>query len=45
MQQRTVVLDCLEHLYAIRTPGAIIDLPYVWRRHDFSNESSKNNKE
>lgn len=34
-QQRTVVLDCLEQLYAIRTPGTIIDLPYVWRRHDY----------
>jgi D-proline reductase (dithiol) PrdB len=45
MQQRTVVLDCLEHLYAIRTPGAIIDLPYVWRRHDFLKESSQKSKE
>ena len=35
-QQRTIVLDCLEHLYAVDTPGTIIDLPYIWRRHDFS---------
>lgn len=40
-QQRTVVLDCLNHLYAIASPGAIVDLPYVWRRHDFDQHPGK----
>ncbi len=35
-QQRTVLLDSLEYLYSIDTPGTIIDLPYVWRRHDYA---------
>ncbi|MFO7812598.1 MAG: hypothetical protein R6V21_06490 [Pelovirga sp.] len=41
MQQRTVVLNCLEYLSAIDTPGTIIDLPYVWRRHDFNKNAEK----
>jgi D-proline reductase (dithiol) PrdB len=35
-QQRTVVLEALKALYAISTPGEIIDLPFRWRRHDYS---------
>ncbi len=36
-QQRTVVLEALKALYAITTPGEIIDLPFRWRRHDYSS--------
>jgi D-proline reductase (dithiol) PrdB len=35
-QQRTVVFEALKALYAISTPGEIIDLPFRWRRHDYS---------
>ena len=35
-QQRTVVLEALKALYSISTPGEIIDLPFRWRRHDYS---------
>lgn len=31
-QQRWVLCDALKALEEIRTPGAIIDLPYRWRR-------------
>jgi D-proline reductase (dithiol) PrdB len=36
-QQRTVVLEALKALYTITTPGEIIDLPFRWRRHDYSS--------
>lgn len=35
-QQRAVVLEALKALYTITTPGEIIDLPFRWRRHDYS---------
>ena len=35
-QQRAVVLEALRALYTISTPGEIIDLPFRWRRHDYS---------
>jgi D-proline reductase (dithiol) PrdB len=35
-QQRSVVLESLKALYTISTPGEIIDLPFRWRRHDYS---------
>lgn len=38
-QQRQVMRDCLDKLYTIDTPGDIVDLPYVWRRHDFNTNA------
>jgi hypothetical protein len=35
-QQRAVVLEALRALYTITTPGEIVDLPFRWRRHDYS---------
>jgi D-proline reductase (dithiol) PrdB len=35
-QQRAVVLEALKALCTITTPGEIIDLPFRWRRHDYS---------
>lgn len=35
-QQRAVVMEALQALYTISTPGEIIDLPFRWRRHDYS---------
>jgi len=35
-QQRAVLLEALKALYGIKTPGAIIDLPFRWRREDYS---------
>ena len=35
-QQRAVVMEALQALYTISTPGGIIDLPFRWRRHDYS---------
>ena len=34
-QQRTVLIDALNALYTIKTPGEIIDLPYRWRRETY----------
>lgn len=34
-QQRRVVLDMLEAVRGLREPGAIVDLPYLWRREDW----------
>jgi hypothetical protein len=31
-QQHWVLLDALQALVEIQTPGVIIDLPYLWRR-------------
>lgn len=45
IQQRTVIQDCFEQLYAIQTPGTIVDLPYIWRRHDFSDKPLNNIKD
>lgn len=36
-QQRQVVLDMLEAVRGVRDPGAIIDLPYRWRREDYAS--------
>jgi D-proline reductase (dithiol) PrdB len=36
-QQRAVVLEAFRALYTISTPGEIVDLPFKWRRHDYSN--------
>jgi len=34
-QQKTVLMDALNAIYAIKTPGVIIDLPYRWRRENY----------
>jgi D-proline reductase (dithiol) PrdB len=36
-QQRAVVLEAFKALYAIKTPGEIVDLPFRWRRHDYDS--------
>ncbi len=35
-QQRTVLFAAFEALYAIDTPGTIVDLPFRWRREVYS---------
>lgn len=35
-QHRAVVLEALKALYQIREPGMIIDLPFRWKREDYS---------
>jgi len=35
-QQRTVLIAAFNHLYAINTPGAIIDLPFRWHKEKYS---------
>jgi D-proline reductase (dithiol) PrdB len=35
-QQRTVLIDALNALYSIDTPGAIIDLPYKWKKEKYN---------
>ena len=35
-QQRTIIRDMLASLYSLGEPGMIVDLPYQWRRHEFS---------
>ena len=37
-QQRAVVLEAFKALYTIVTPGEIIDLPFRWRRHDYTHQ-------
>lgn len=36
LQQRAVLLEALKALYQIKTPGTIIDLPFRWRREDYT---------
>jgi hypothetical protein len=36
LQQRTVLFETFKALYAIPKPGEIIDLPFRWRREDYS---------
>lgn len=36
LQQRRIVLDMLEAVRGLKEPGTIIDLPYRWRREDYS---------
>mgnify|MGYP001217591858 CR=1 FL=1 len=35
-QQRAVLCEALKAVASIDTPGTIIDLPFKWRRHDYS---------
>jgi D-proline reductase (dithiol) PrdB len=37
-QQRVVLAEALRALYAIQDPGAIIDLPYRWRREKYEDK-------
>jgi len=37
-QQRAVLTRAFHALYAINEPGTIVDLPFKWRRHDYSDE-------
>lgn len=36
-QQRAVLFEAFKALYSITTPGAIIDLPFAWRRFDYAD--------
>ncbi len=35
-QQRVILEDTLEALAGAATPGAVVDLPYRWRREDYA---------
>jgi D-proline reductase (dithiol) PrdB len=35
-QQRAVLLEAFKALDNIATPGEIVELPFRWRRHDYS---------
>jgi D-proline reductase (dithiol) PrdB len=35
-QQRVILEDALDTLARATTPGAVVDLPYRWRREDYS---------
>ena len=37
-QQRTVMREALKALLAITEPGAIVDLPYRWRRETYEEQ-------
>ncbi len=36
VQQRAILLDALAALLTMRAPGAILDLPYRWKRSIFA---------
>jgi hypothetical protein len=38
-QQRTVLVAALDNLYSISTPGQIVDLPYKWKREQYTFKS------
>ena len=40
-QQRVVLAEALRALYVIKEPGAIIDLPYRWRREQYDDRDIK----
>jgi hypothetical protein len=40
-QQRAVLSEAFKALYAIQRPGEIIDIPFKWRRHTYSEDSVK----
>jgi D-proline reductase (dithiol) PrdB len=35
LQQRAVLIEAFNALYAIQKPGEIIDLPFRWRRESY----------
>ena len=37
-QQRVVLAEMLRALYKIQEPGAILDLPYRWRREHYDDK-------
>ena len=37
-QQRAVLLEVFKALYAIRSPGEIVDLPFRWRRENYADD-------
>ena len=41
LQQRVVLAEAFRALYAIQDPGAIIDLPYRWRREKYEDKDIK----
>ena len=36
-QQRAVLFEAFKALYAIATPGEVVDLPFPWRRFDYTS--------
>lgn len=36
-QQRAVLCEVFKALYTIAEPGTIVDLPFAWRRFDYSS--------
>jgi len=32
-----VIFEAFRHLYAIREPGTIVDLPFRWRRQNYAD--------
>ncbi len=38
-QQRAVLAEAFIALYLIDKPGTIIDLPFKWKRHSYSEDS------
>ena len=39
-QQRAVLYEAFQALQTIGTPGGIIDLPFRWRREDYSGHAA-----
>ncbi|MBI3893072.1 MAG: hypothetical protein HY303_16260 [Candidatus Wallbacteria bacterium] len=39
-QQMTILMEVLRGLSAIREPGTIVDLPYRWRREDYTGRGA-----
>jgi len=39
-QQMTIIRDAFKYLKDINEPGAIIDLPYRWKREKYSSAST-----
>ncbi|MGD2127491.1 MAG: hypothetical protein PVG99_15540 [Desulfobacteraceae bacterium] len=39
-QQRTVLVDALKALSEIEIPGAIVDLPYRWKKETYNLEKA-----
>lgn len=35
LQQRAVLIEAFNALYAIQEPGEIIDLPFTWRKESY----------
>ncbi len=38
-QQRAVILEAFKQLYAISDAGTIVDLPFRWRREDYTKHA------